>query len=161
SLLGFRPETEALLEPLQRLGIRTLGELVKLPRDALADRFGQAGVSAHRLACGEDDPPRGREVTERLCETQDVGESGSGPARVRTDARGAPVEIDGRAVEQVRESWLVEDRWWTERPLRRRYWEVLSANGRNTVVFHDLSPEAGDDARGERARAPASGGWFC
>jgi hypothetical protein len=83
------------------------------------------------------------------------------PARVRTDATGAPVEIDGRAVEQVRESWLVEDRWWTEWPLRRRYWEVLSADGRNTVVFHDLGPDAGGGACAERARAQASGGWFC
>jgi hypothetical protein len=82
-------------------------------------------------------------------------------ARVRTDATGAPVEIDGRAVEQVRESWLVEDRWWTERPLRRRYWEVLRAGGRNTVVFHDLGPATGDDACSEGARAQASGGWFC
>jgi hypothetical protein len=71
------------------------------------------------------------------------------------------VEIDGRAVEQVRESWLVEDRWWTERPLRRRYWEVLSTGGRNTVVFHDLGPVTGDGARGERGHARASGGWFC
>jgi len=84
------------------------------------------------------------------------------PARVRTDATGAPVAIDGRAVEQVRESWLVEDRWWTERPLRRRYWEVLSAGGRNTVVFRDLGPDAvSGGARGERTRAQASGGWFC
>jgi hypothetical protein len=82
------------------------------------------------------------------------------PARVRTDATGAPVEIDGRAVEQVRESWLVEDRWWTQRPLRRRYWEVLGAGGRNTVVFHDLRPDDGG-ARRERARAQASGAWFC
>ena len=51
---------------------------------------------------------------------------------------------DGRAVESVRESWLVEDRWWTKEPLRRRYWEVVDARGRNLVVFHDLR----------------SGGWF-
>jgi CO dehydrogenase/acetyl-CoA synthase delta subunit len=38
----------------------------------------------------------------------------------------------------VRESWLLEDRWWTDRPLRRRYWEVVTACGRNEVVFHDL-----------------------
>jgi hypothetical protein len=72
------------------------------------------------------------------------------------------VEVDGRAVEQVRESWLVEDRWWTERPLRRRYWEVLAAGGRNKVVFHDLGAVTGDDAFGSRAQSPrASGGWFC
>jgi hypothetical protein len=39
----------------------------------------------------------------------------------------------------VRESWLVEDRWWTEQPLRRRYWEVVSESGRDLVVFHDLT----------------------
>jgi hypothetical protein len=33
---------------------------------------------------------------------------------------------------------LVEDRWWTDTPLRRRYWELVSARGRNLIVFHDL-----------------------
>ena len=33
---------------------------------------------------------------------------------------------------------MVEDRWWTERPLRRRYFELVLAGGRNVVVFHDL-----------------------
>jgi hypothetical protein len=60
------------------------------------------------------------------------------PVRVRAGAEGAPREVDGRAIEHVRESWLVEDRWWTDRPLRRRYWEVVNARGRNLVVFHDL-----------------------
>jgi hypothetical protein len=69
------------------------------------------------------------------------------PARVRATASGVPVAVDGRRVELVRESWIVEDRWWTGRPLRRRYWEVLSTSGRNMVVFHDLAGNA-------------SGGWF-
>ena len=51
---------------------------------------------------------------------------------------GVPIEVGGELVEAVRETWLVEDRWWTERPLRRRYWEVVSESGRNLVVFHDL-----------------------
>ena len=67
-------------------------------------------------------------------------------ARVRATAEGIPVEVDGRAVSLVRESWLVEDRWWTRRPLRRRYWELLSASGRNMVVFHDLSGGEGGSA---------------
>jgi hypothetical protein len=57
---------------------------------------------------------------------------------VRTTAQGVPAQVDGRAVELVRECWLVEDRWWTRRPLRRRYWELLSDAGRNMVVFEDL-----------------------
>jgi hypothetical protein len=60
------------------------------------------------------------------------------PARVRVGAGGRPLAVDGRAVEAVRESWLVEDRWWTDRPLRRRYWEVVTAGGRDVVVFREL-----------------------
>jgi len=52
---------------------------------------------------------------------------------------GRPVEVNGEAVESLRESWLVEDRWWTAEPLRRRYWELVGERGRNLVVFHDLS----------------------
>jgi hypothetical protein len=69
-------------------------------------------------------------------------------ARVRADARGKPLGVDGRAVEAVRESWLVEDRWWTDRPLRRRYWEVVTDDGRDLVVFRDL-----DDANWYLQRA--------
>jgi protein ImuB len=83
ALLGFRAETEALLEPLQRLGVRTLGELARLSRAALADRFGKAGVLAHRLACGEDEPLRPRRVQERLGETLEVGDASSGAALER------------------------------------------------------------------------------
>ena len=60
------------------------------------------------------------------------------PARVRADASGRPQAVGGREVDAVRESWLVEDRWWTEAPLRRRYWEVVTADGRDLVVFRDL-----------------------
>ena len=63
-------------------------------------------------------------------------------AAVTAGSDGRPVVVDGREVEAVRESWLVEDRWWTDAPLRRRYWEVLVAGGRNTVVFRDLQDGA-------------------
>jgi CO dehydrogenase/acetyl-CoA synthase delta subunit len=70
----------------------------------------------------------------------------SGPKRLSVPLRvvveagddGVPLLIADREVEAVRESWLVEDRWWTDRPLRRRYWEVVTKSGRNDVVFHDL-----------------------
>jgi CO dehydrogenase/acetyl-CoA synthase delta subunit len=63
------------------------------------------------------------------------------PARVRLDParpEGMPAAVNGEAVESLRESWLVEDRWWTPEPLRRRYWELVGKQGRNMVVFHDL-----------------------
>ena len=43
-----------LPEALQRLGIRTLGELAALPRAAVADRFGRPGLHAQKLALGGD-----------------------------------------------------------------------------------------------------------
>jgi protein ImuB len=79
-LLGYLAQTEELLEPLERLGVRTLGELARLGRDELADRFGAAGVLAHRLACGEDTPLRPRQERERMQETMDVGDASSGLA---------------------------------------------------------------------------------
>jgi hypothetical protein len=60
------------------------------------------------------------------------------PVRVRADNAGRPVMIGRREVDAVRESWLVEDRWWTDTPLRRRYWEVVTGDGRDLVVFRDL-----------------------
>jgi hypothetical protein len=59
-------------------------------------------------------------------------------ARVEVDGEGTPTRVDGDQVADVRESWLIEDRWWTDQPLRRRYWEVVSQSGRDIVVFHDL-----------------------
>ena len=59
-------------------------------------------------------------------------------ARVRVGDRGRPLTVDGRCIDAVRESWLLEDRWWTERPLRRRYWEVVTIDGRDLMVFRDL-----------------------
>jgi len=82
-LLGFREDTAALIEPLSRLGVRTLGELVRLGRPALSDRFGTSGALAHRLACGEDTPLRVRRVEERLQESMEVGDASSGEALKR------------------------------------------------------------------------------
>lgn len=60
-------------------------------------------------------------------------------ARVAADSTdGRPLAVDGRAVDAIRESWLVEDRWWNGAPVRRRYWEVVTTCGRNLMVFHDL-----------------------
>jgi hypothetical protein len=61
---------------------------------------------------------------------------------VRSGEDGRPEEVGRRKVEAVRESWLVEDRWWSDGPLRRRYWEVVTDDGRNLVVFRDLLTQA-------------------
>jgi hypothetical protein len=60
------------------------------------------------------------------------------PAAVETDATGEPVRIDGRSVEAVRGRWIVEEGWWTDQPIRRRYVEAVLANGRLVTVYQDL-----------------------
>jgi hypothetical protein len=59
-------------------------------------------------------------------------------ARVGADAQGRPHTLDGVAVESIREEWVVEDRWWTGRALRRRYFELVLVDGRDEVAYRDL-----------------------
>jgi len=79
SLLTSRGEVAALPEALERFGIGTLGELAKLSRTALADRFGAPGLLARDLALGRDTPLRPRVPTERLQEILELPESALGP----------------------------------------------------------------------------------
>lgn len=60
------------------------------------------------------------------------------PTSVGTAASGIPCTVEAVGVETVREEWLVEDRWWTSSPLRRRYFELALADGRCVVVFREL-----------------------
>jgi hypothetical protein len=66
------------------------------------------------------------------------------PAAVAADKRGVPTMVGPAQVDSLREEWVVEDRWWTGQPLRRRYFELVLTDGRNVVVFRDL----------------VGGGWF-
>ena len=59
------------------------------------------------------------------------------PADVAADEAGAPVAVGGVAVDAIREEWLVEDRWWTPRPLERRYFELVLADGSDVVVYRE------------------------
>jgi hypothetical protein len=58
------------------------------------------------------------------------------PVDVRLGPDSVPAAVAGVAVEVVREEWVVDDRWWTPRPLRRHYFEVALADGRAITVFH-------------------------
>jgi hypothetical protein len=62
---------------------------------------------------------------------------------VRADRDGVPEAVGRTAVEAVAEEWVVEDRWWTGRPLKRRYFELVMADGRNATVFRDLQNGGG------------------
>jgi hypothetical protein len=59
------------------------------------------------------------------------------PALVEAGLGGAPAQVNRQAIELVREEWRVVDRWWTEEPVSRRYFEIVLESGENVVVFHD------------------------
>lgn len=126
ALLGFREATAALVEPLGRLGVRTLGEMAKLGRGALTDRFGAPGTLAHRLACGEDSPLQPRRLEERLEESMEVGDASSGSALKRVlgvlvDRLLARPERRGRTLRAViLSAQLVAGGGWRERVVFRQ-----------------------------------------
>ncbi len=51
-----------MIDTFRWLGLTTLGDLARLPREALASRFGGPGILAHRLASGEDRPVDPRKI---------------------------------------------------------------------------------------------------
>ena len=138
ALLRFRAETAELPEALDRLGVRTLGELAALPRGALADRFGPPGLLAHDLVHGRDTPLRPRLPGELLEETLELEESASGEQLGRAlellvDRLLARRERDGRSLRAVvLGATLVEGGTWRERVVFR---EPLTDPARMRLVL--------------------------
>jgi protein ImuB len=142
-LLGYRAETAALVEPLHRLGVRTLGELAALGGDAVCDRFGEPGILARRLARGEDVALRPRALVERLEESLELWEASSGLAlegvlSALIDRLLAQPLRRGRTLRALTLSArLVEGGTWSERVVLR---EALSDPRRMRLA---LSPRLG------------------
>ena len=63
---------------------------------------------------------------------------------VETHVDGSPRSVNRQQVALVREEWRVVDRWWTEEPVQRRYFDVILEGGENAVVYRDEE----------------AGGWF-
>ncbi|HZG35871.1 MAG TPA: hypothetical protein VEY87_08480 [Gaiellaceae bacterium] len=49
--------------------------------------------------------------------------------------------MNHQPVAVVREEWRVVDRWWTEEPVDRRYFDLVLETGQHVCVFRDA--EAG------------------
>ncbi|MEA2332759.1 MAG: protein ImuB [Thermoleophilaceae bacterium] len=78
ALLRTRPELQALPEVLERLGIRTLGEVSALPSRSVAERFGHPGLLALDLVQGRDFPLQPRRPPEPVMERLDLPDAASG-----------------------------------------------------------------------------------
>lgn len=126
ALLGLRPVTAELPEPLERFGLLTLGAVARLSRAHLADRFGPAGLAAFALVRGRDESPlRPRQAGETLEESLELPEAGSGAQLERAlqllvDRVLARRERRGRTLRAVAvAARLVEGGTWRERVVFR------------------------------------------
>jgi isopentenyl diphosphate isomerase/L-lactate dehydrogenase-like FMN-dependent dehydrogenase len=71
----------------------------------------------------------------RLPTTRTIG--GPRRAAVGCGADGIPMTVGDRTVECVRDEWRVDESWWTDRPIHRRYFELVLRGGADVVVFAD------------------------
>jgi hypothetical protein len=64
-----------------------------------------------------------------------------------------PRRVNRQSVAVLREEWRVVDRWWTEEPVSRRYFDLVLETGENAVVYHDgdAGSEGLDQGRVPRA----------
>jgi hypothetical protein len=60
------------------------------------------------------------------------------PALVRIGFDGTPRDVNRRPVMLVREEWRVVDRWWTDDPVSRRYFDLVLEGGERCVVYRDV-----------------------
>jgi protein ImuB len=166
ALLRRCEATAHLPEALERLGVDTLGALAALPRAAVADRFGPAGLRAHDLARGRDTPLVPRAAEERLVEELELEESASGAQLGRAlellvDRLLARRERRGRTVRvAVLSATLVEGGTWRDRVVFR---EPLADATRMGLVLGQrlaLLPAPADALRlaAERLGPPHAGG---
>ncbi len=70
------------------------------------------------------------------------------PLEVAEDEWQRPVSIalKGRAlrVASIDDLWQVDDEWWRENPISRRYYQLTTEDARRLTIFHDQ----------------AQGGWY-
>ena len=64
--------------------------------------------------------------------------SSSRPARSRrpTQATGSPAPAS-LAVTAINDLWQVDDEWWRERPISRRYYQITTQDDRRLTIYRD------------------------
>ena len=58
-------------------------------------------------------------------------------ALVEAAVDGTPRVVNRRSVDFVREEWRVVDRWWTDEPVSRRYFDLVLETGEHEIAFRD------------------------
>lgn len=113
-----------LAETFRWLGVTTLGALAGLPREAVASRFGDAGLDAHRLAAGEDRAPSPRSIpVEMAVESTHVEEPLVMVEQAAFVARGLAVRmLDGLSAQGIAAFRVVVEVEAADGTVRERVW---------------------------------------
>ena len=140
TLREFLPEEVIGIDVLERLGVRTLGDLASLPATAVADRFGEQGLRALRMARGVSEPLRPRRPPQELVERIELPEAASG------------AQLD-RAIELLIERLLANSAR-QDRSVRRLRLEARLAAGGSWRVEVTMRSASADPERLRLALAP-------
>jgi hypothetical protein len=115
--------------------------MVAHPRDPGAGRSTRCAVGGRRSAAARAIHPASAMTAVRALIATRHGVAGRlnapRPALVETTGGGEPRLVNREVVTVVREEWRVVDRWWTDEPVDRRYFEVVRESGRNVCVYRD------------------------
>jgi hypothetical protein len=64
------------------------------------------------------------------------------PLQVEANEGSKPIAVyllgQRLAVEELLESWRIDDEWWRPKHIARAYWRVLLEDGRTLDVYRDL-----------------------
>ena len=55
----------------------------------------------------------------------------------RLSQESKPLELICLAVTAINDLWQVDDEWWRDRPISRRYYQITTQNDRRVTIFKD------------------------
>lgn len=112
-----------LVSTFRWLGVTTLGSLAELPRDAVASRFGDIGLSAHRLSHGEDRAVGPRSIPAELAVESRWEEPLELTDQVAFAARGMAVKlVEGLRREGIAPHRIIVEAETGDGEVRSRVW---------------------------------------
>ena len=59
------------------------------------------------------------------------------PASPRTQARRDRSQAQTLMINSIEDVWQVDDEWWREKPISRKYYRVVTENDRHFTIFRD------------------------
>ncbi len=153
--VSYLPISSENRERLAMLGLRRLGQVVRIDVRELVNQFGREGQLMSELARGIDPTPissyRQSVSTDEGAWQMSVWDDSANnkpdrqpvPVAVIPDDRGYPQEflVDGIRVciSSIIDLWKIEDRWWTEQRTNCEYFEIAELGAKSTsILCHNL-----------------------